>query len=141
MRPQAEGLHTLSLGWLMRETVLPWLAPLTSSLLIFYCLIVELLPVLGISYDSASLAYCSACAACVAARVIWWCGRMLYTGLVWGHNHIRDERYLVGTTLDDHPRHRQDKSVVPGTCEVEAEGVETPSHHAASVPLAEEAAH
>jgi len=27
---------------------------------------------------------------------------------VWGHNHIRDERYLVGTTLDDHPRHREE---------------------------------
>jgi hypothetical protein len=32
---------------------------------------------------------------------------LFFQALVWCHNHIRDERYLVGTTLDDY--HRAEK--------------------------------
>jgi hypothetical protein len=75
---QTEGVHTLPLGWLVGETVMPWLAPLVTALVVLYVVIIELLPACHVSYETAAVAYCGFCVVVVAARLAWTLGRMGY---------------------------------------------------------------
>jgi E3 ubiquitin-protein ligase MARCH6 len=98
-RVKADGFSDLSAFWVFRKILCPIVCTLLTWLCIPYMFAKGVFPLLGYSMRANSSAYHFSWFGYLVFSVLWYFVKKLHTWLTRLHDRIKDDRYLIGTTL------------------------------------------
>lgn len=98
-RVKADGFSRLRALWVVREILCPIVCKLLTWLCVPYIFAKGVFPLLGYSVRTNSSVYHFAWLAYLLLTLLCYIVKKLYMYLASLHDRIKDERYLIGTTL------------------------------------------